>query len=91
MNPLHPTALKSALQHCGLVAILRSVLPGEVLAIGQALYSAGFRVIEVPLNAPDPLESIRILRHVLPSDCVVGAGTVTTAEAWHQAYPSKRS
>ena len=81
MNPPHSTALKSALQHCGLVAILRGVRPSEVLAIGQALYSAGFRVIEVPLNSPDPLDSIRVLRQGLPLDCVVGAGTVTTAEA----------
>lgn len=81
MNPLPPSALNSALQHCGLVAILRGVRPNEVLAIGQALYSAGFRVIEVPLNSPNPLDSIHVLRHALPADCLVGAGTVTTPEA----------
>lgn len=47
-------------------------------AIGLALYKAGFRVIEVPLNSPQPFESIRILRATLSADCVVGAGTVLT-------------
>jgi 2-dehydro-3-deoxyphosphogalactonate aldolase len=59
--------LASALRHCGLVAILRGVQPGEVVAIGQALYGAGFRVIEVPLNSPEPLASIRALRDALPA------------------------
>ena len=68
--------LKNALQHCGLIAILRGIRPHEVAAIGQTLYKAGFRVIEVPLNSPQPFESIRILRTALAADCVVGAGTV---------------
>ena len=68
--------LKKAMQHCGLIAILRGIQPGEVPAIGLALYKAGFRVIQVPLNSPQPFESIRLLRATLPSDCVVGAGTV---------------
>lgn len=68
--------LKNAMQHCGLIAILRGIRPNEVAAIGLALYKAGFRVIEVPLNSPQPFESIRILRATLAADCVVGAGTV---------------
>jgi 2-dehydro-3-deoxyphosphogalactonate aldolase len=68
--------LKDAMQHCGLIAILRGIRPDEVAAIGLALYRAGFRVIEVPLNSPQPFESIRILRATLAADCVVGAGTV---------------
>jgi len=68
--------LKKAMQHCGLIAILRGIQPDEVPAIGLALYTAGFRVIEVPLNSPQPFESIRILRATLAADCVVGAGTV---------------
>ena len=68
--------LKNAMQHCGLIAILRGIRPDEVAAIGLALYKAGFRVIEVPLNSPQPFESIRILRATLAADCVVGAGTV---------------
>lgn len=76
-----PTRLTAALQRCGLVAILRGVHPHEVVAIGRALHGAGFRVIEVPLNSPDPLASIRALRDALPADCLVGAGTVITEQA----------
>ena len=46
--------LKQALAHNGLIAILRGVRPDEAQAVGQVLYEAGFRVIEVPLNSPDP-------------------------------------
>ena len=68
--------LKKAMRHCGLIAILRGIQPAEVAAHGLALYRSGFRVIEVPLNSPQPFESIRILRSTLAADCVVGAGTV---------------
>lgn len=71
----HP-ALQTALARCGLVAILRGLRPDEAAGIGTALYEAGLRLIEVPLNSPDPLASIRILRSDLPADCLVGAGTV---------------
>lgn len=71
-----PTTLATALSECGLIAILRGVLPREVAAIGTALYQAGFRIIEVPLNSPNPFESIRTLRDSLPADCLIGAGTV---------------
>ena len=76
-----PSRLSAALQRCGLVAILRGVMPHEVVAIGHALYDAGFRVIEVPLNSPEPLDSIRALRDALPVDCLVGAGTVLSVQA----------
>jgi 2-dehydro-3-deoxyphosphogalactonate aldolase len=72
---------ESALKRCGLIAILRGVQPHEAVAIGQALYAAGFRIIEVPLNSPEPLKSIRALRDALPADCLVGAGTVLTPQA----------
>ncbi len=68
--------LKKAMQHCGLIAILRGIHPEEVATIGLALYKAGFRVIEVPLNSPQPFASIRMLRETLAADCMVGAGTV---------------
>jgi 2-dehydro-3-deoxyphosphogalactonate aldolase len=68
--------LTEALRRTGLVAILRGIKPDEVAAIGDALFAAGFRIIEVPLNSPDALDSIRILRASLPRDCLVGAGTV---------------
>lgn len=76
--------LKQALAQNGLIAILRGVRPDEVQAIGQVLYQAGFRVIEVPLNSPDPYTSIRTLRDSLPADCLIGAGTVLTPEQVEQ-------
>ena len=72
--------LKQALAQNGLIAILRGLHPQEAAAVGEVLYAAGFRVIEVPLNSPSPYESIRILRQTLPADCLIGAGTVLTPE-----------
>lgn len=81
MNPLHDPV--SRWQHClnqlPLVAILRGVQPHEVVAIGQSLVEAGWCLIEVPLNSPDPLRSIALLREQLPS-ALIGAGTVLTAQ-----------
>lgn len=68
--------LKDALKQCGLIAILRGIRPDEVETVGTVLYEAGFRIIEVPLNSPEPFESIRVLRNLLPANCMVGAGTV---------------
>lgn len=76
-----PRSFHHALSECGLIAILRGLRPEEAVAIGRALYDAGFRIIEVPLNSPDPLASIRALRDALPADALVGAGTVTSAQA----------
>ena len=73
--------LHQALHHCGLIAILRGLQPHEAEGIGHALYDAGFRVIEVPLNSPDPLRSIRLLRDTLPADALIGAGTVLQPES----------
>ncbi|MFZ2824176.1 MAG: 2-dehydro-3-deoxy-6-phosphogalactonate aldolase, partial [Hydrogenophaga sp.] len=80
---MHPTPspLAAALQQCGLIAILRGLRPEEAVAIGRTLYDAGFRLIEVPLNSPDPLASIRALRDALPADCLIGAGTVLRPES----------
>lgn len=66
----------AALAHCALVAILRGVTPGEVVAVGEALFDAGFRLIEVPLNSPDPLDSIARLAQAFAGRAVIGAGTV---------------
>jgi 2-dehydro-3-deoxyphosphogalactonate aldolase len=76
--------LKQALVQNGLVAILRGLRPEEAPAIGDVLYTAGFRVIEVPLNSPQPYDSIRLLRQSLPADCLIGAGTVLTPEQVRQ-------
>jgi len=73
---MNHTGLQTAMAHCGLIAILRGIKPTEAEAVGHALYDAGFRLIEVPLNSPDPLDSIRAMRAALPTDCLIGAGTV---------------
>jgi len=70
------SALTSWLEACPLVAILRGVEPDEAVAIGAALVEAGFRIIEVPLNSPDPLESIRRLAERFGDKALIGAGTV---------------
>ncbi|MGO2806716.1 MAG: 2-dehydro-3-deoxy-6-phosphogalactonate aldolase [Glutamicibacter arilaitensis] len=75
MNEL-TTTLKAA----GLVAILRGLCPSQAQGVGEALYASGFRSLEVPLNSPEPLKSIEILRGALPEDAVVGAGTVLTVD-----------
>ena len=71
-------ALKDFLARCDLVAILRGVRPDEVLGIGDALAAEGFAIVEVPLNSPDPIESIRRLAAHAGGRLLVGAGTVMT-------------
>jgi 2-dehydro-3-deoxyphosphogalactonate aldolase len=68
--------LSAALSACPLVAILRGVRPAEVEAVGDALIAAGLRVIEVPLNSPDPFDSIARLARRFGDRALVGAGTV---------------
>ncbi len=68
--------LKDWLARCPLVAILRGVKPEEVEAIGDALIAADIPVLEVPLNSPDPIESIRRLARRYGDRALVGAGTV---------------
>ena len=80
-KPYRPHArLMAAFEACPLIAILRGVTPNEVVAHGHALYEAGFRIVEVPLNSPDPLASIAALRAALPTEVIVGAGTVLRTE-----------
>jgi len=69
---------KAAMRELPLIAILRGLKPAEADAIGDVLIEAGFRLIEVPLNSPQPFDSIARLRKRLPQ-AVVGAGTVLTA------------
>jgi 2-dehydro-3-deoxyphosphogalactonate aldolase len=71
----HP-GLMAAFEACPLIAILRGVTPFDAADHGLALHEAGFRIIEVPLNSPQPFDSIAALRQVLPAGAIVGAGTV---------------
>ncbi len=68
--------LKSYLTKLPLVAILRGLKPENAEAVGHALVEAGFRVIEVPLNSPEPFRSIETLSKAMPDDVLIGAGTV---------------
>jgi 2-dehydro-3-deoxyphosphogalactonate aldolase len=68
-----------------LVAILRGVRPDEAVAIGTVLVDAGWRMLEVPLNSPEPLLSIAALADAFP-DALVGAGTVLSASAVRDAH-----
>lgn len=67
------------LKSCPLIAIIRGVKPDEADAIGDALFEAGIRIIEVPLNSPDPFDSISRLANRLGDRALVGAGTVLEA------------
>lgn len=73
--------LAFALQQLPLVAILRGIHPAEVEAVADTLYLEGFRLIEVPLNSPQALDSIGRLARRMPGDAVIGAGTVLSADA----------
>ena len=67
------------LAECPLVAIIRGVTPDEVVAVGEAILSAGIRIIEVPLNSPHPFESIDRLSQTMGDRALIGAGTVLDA------------
>jgi 2-dehydro-3-deoxyphosphogalactonate aldolase len=74
MNP--GQELGKRLEECPLVAIIRGVTPGEAEAIGEAIFEAGIRIIEVPLNSPDPFASIERLARRFGESALIGAGTV---------------
>jgi len=63
-----------------LVAILRGVAPERVVEIGDALYDAGIRIVEVPLNSPEPFASIAKLVACGRRDWTIGAGTVLNVD-----------
>lgn len=69
-----------ALDACPLVAILRGITPDEIDAVSDILVGAGYRIIEVPLNSPDPLRSIERLAERHGDHALIGAGTVMTPE-----------
>jgi 2-dehydro-3-deoxyphosphogalactonate aldolase len=72
--------LDEALNASGIIAILRGVTPQEAVAVGQVLYDAGVRIVEVPLNSPDPFTSIAALAKAFGPRVIVGAGTVLSVQ-----------
>jgi 2-dehydro-3-deoxyphosphogalactonate aldolase len=72
--------LDEALSECPVVAIIRGVKSDEAVAHGEALYAAGVRGVEVPLNSPSPLDSITALARAFSDRMIVGAGTVLRPE-----------
>lgn len=83
--PTPASALAQAMAQLPLVAILRGLTPAEAPAIGDALVSSGFALIEVPLNSPEPLQSIATLAARYPQ-ALVGAGTVLHARQVQEVH-----
>lgn len=76
------TDLQQWLQVSPLVAILRGVTPAQAVPVATAVAAAGIRIIEVPMNSPQPLASIEAIATALGDDVLVGVGTLThTADA----------
>jgi len=79
-TPHNPkTSLDQAMAQLPLIAILRGLTPAEAPAIGEALVGSGFAIIEVPLNSPEPLQSIAVLSVRFPQ-ALIGAGTVLNVQ-----------
>jgi len=68
--------LKQYLDQCPLIAIVRGLTPADAEAVGDAVQEGGIRIIEVPLNSPEPLRSIELLARRFGDSMLVGAGTV---------------
>ena len=74
------TRFAEAFAACPLVAVLRGLTPAEAEPVGDALVEAGFTLLEVPLNSPDPLASIAAMAKRYAGRAIVGAGTVLTTD-----------
>lgn len=81
-GPIQPTAefLRNALGSCPLIAVLRWIAPQEAEGVAEVLMEEGFRLIEVPLNSPEPCTSIERLVRRFGDNALIGAGTVLTPE-----------
>lgn len=71
--------LNACLEKMPLIAILRGITPEEALPVSDLLFEEGFSIVEVPLNSPDPMDSIAAIAKAHGNDMLVGAGTVLTA------------
>ncbi|MEJ8855157.1 2-dehydro-3-deoxy-6-phosphogalactonate aldolase [Variovorax robiniae] len=76
---------QAAMQQLPLIAILRGLTPAEAADVGDAIVEPGFRLLEVPLNSPQPLESIALMRQRFPQ-ALVGAGTVLDARQVREVH-----
>lgn len=85
MNASPGPAWRRAVEQLPLVAILRGIAPAEADAVGEALWDAGWRLLEVPLNSPDPLRTIEAMARRYP-EAIVGAGTVRTTDEVLQVH-----
>ncbi len=74
------SSLEHYLDQTPLIAILRGVTPDEAVDVAKSLIDEGFTIIEVPLNSPQPLESIARIAEAFGDRALIGAGTVTTCE-----------
>jgi len=84
MNDEYADTFDAALARTGIIAILRGLPGDEAIAVVEALYAAGVRLAEVPLNSPDPLRTIRALAAHFHGRMLIGAGTVVSAAAVEQ-------
>jgi len=73
--------LNELIEEVPLIAILRGLTPERAVDVGSVLLDAGFRCLEVPMNSPAPLDSIRLLARHFGDRAIVGAGTVLDEEA----------
>lgn len=73
-------SISEQIEKMPVIAILRGLRSEEALQMGQTLIAAGVHVIEIPLNSPEPLESIRIMSEAFGNQAWIGAGTVLTPE-----------
>jgi 2-dehydro-3-deoxyphosphogalactonate aldolase len=78
--------LANALPEVPIIAILRGIEPHACVPVAEVLYRAGIRIMEVPLNSPDPYASIRTLCDHFGADCLIGAGTVLRATEVRQTH-----
>jgi 2-dehydro-3-deoxyphosphogalactonate aldolase len=72
--------LAACLESLPFIAVLRGITPAEIADVAAALVAEGFRILEVPLNSPQPFDSIRALAQAHGDTCLVGAGTVLSME-----------